>query len=237
MKMKHFGTFAVASFLLSGAQALAATIVIDTFNTDQLVADASPTTTSLVTGGDIIGGTRVLTAENTKFGTDPTFATSLSVGNGLLGFSNNAAATGRGTLFYNGGGLGLGNLVAGENSRIFFDVAFFDNDANVDITVNGVDGNNNMISYMENVAGGNFDPFLTFTQFANGQPFDFTNVASLEFIVDTTNLGENIDGILDSLTIVGDDLAPIPLPASALLLLGGIGGLGGLRALRVRKKA
>jgi hypothetical protein len=32
-------------------------------------------------------------------------------------------------------------------------------------------------------------------------------------------------------------VTPIPLPASALLLLGGLGGLGGLSALRRRKRA
>jgi len=31
--------------------------------------------------------------------------------------------------------------------------------------------------------------------------------------------------------------SPVPLPASALLLLGGLGGLGGLSALRRRKRS
>ena len=31
-------------------------------------------------------------------------------------------------------------------------------------------------------------------------------------------------------------VTPVPLPASALLLLGGLGGLGGLSALRRRKR-
>jgi len=35
---------------------------------------------------------------------------------------------------------------------------------------------------------------------------------------------------------VTGNFTPVPLPASALLLLGGLGGLGGLSALRRRKR-
>ena len=56
--------------------------------------------------------------------------------------------------------------------------------------------------------------------------------SSLINVGDTFTFDYSGSGGIDSLI-----LQPVPLPASALLLLGGLGGLGGLSALRRRKRA
>lgn len=67
---------------------------------------------------------------------------------------------------------------------------------------------------------------------------DFTNTFSVG--TDTTGSvffendgGDNVGAILDRVSITGDTttsgIAPVPLPASALLLLGALGGIAGMR--------
>lgn len=41
--------------------------------------------------------------------------------------------------------------------------------------------------------------------------------------------GDNFGAVLDQVSVTSADMAPIPLPASALLMLGALGGLAGLR--------
>lgn len=237
MNIKTFGATVSVALLFSAAQATAVTLVIDSFDTNQSVSDvpsASLTNTSTVTSedGDIIGGTRTMSVENTATDGNPTNATSLESFDGFLAFSNDDGAKGRGSLFYDGGGAGLGSLAVGPKPFFFFDVRRFDNNGNLDFAVNGTDAGGNTITYTENVSSGAFSPRLFFSQFSGAESFDFTNVASLEFTVDTTDTVISVDGAIESITV-----APIPVPASALLLLGGLGGMGGLTALRRRRKS
>lgn len=242
MNTRIFGATVSAALLFSAAQAMSATVVIDSFDTNQYVTDVpveigGDRSTVTSADADIIGETRTLIAENTFSDGTATSATTLSVSSGYLAFSNDDGAKGRGTLRYDGGGAGLGNLAIGEDPFFFFDVLRFDNGGNVDITVNGEDASGNTITYSENISSGDFSPNLYFSQFTGSEEFDFTNVAVLDFIVDTTNTEISVDGALDTITLNATDVAPIPLPASALLLLGGMGGIGGLSALRRRRKA
>jgi hypothetical protein len=70
----------------------------------------------------------------------------------------------------------------------------------------------------------------------NGQPWEFTfsDIGAISRI-DFNFTGSKTSGIgvaFDNLSVTA-----VPLPASALLLLGGLGGLGGVSALRRRKRA
>jgi hypothetical protein len=236
MYMKLVGTVASAVVALSAAQATAATITIfvDSFSTDQAVSDVPGlgqvnSSTVISGGGDIIGGTRTMTAELASTDTGSAVnATSLTVSGGGLSFSNDDGAKGKGSLFYNGGGAGLGNLAIGINPFFFFDVSRFDNDANLVFAANLTDTSGSTITFSENIEFG-FDPQLFFTDFTGFDTFDFTDVASLEFIVDSSDTVISVDGRIEAITL---NATPIPLPASALLLLGGVGGLSLLRRRR-----
>lgn len=238
MNMKHLGTVAAAALLLSGAQALAATVTVDSFDTFQSVTDepaagSAQTNTSTIDTPSAIGGTRTLTAENTLAGATEENATTLTSGSGRLAFSNNEFATGRGTLTYSGL-----NLSAQSGSFFTFNDVSFDNDFDLMFGAAAEDADGTRIEYSELLAD-RFSTTLSFTEFsavggAGLDDFDFGNITQLMFAVDSTGLSTRVDGSIGSITLTTDDLAPIPLPAAGFLLLG---GLGGFAALRARKKA
>lgn len=228
MKISKFVAASSVALMVSTIPALALTVTFDSFDTAQEVSDVSGLNDSTVTslGGDIFGGSRRMIAENTASIPPGNNATSLKVGGGVLSFSNENGATGKGTVVYDGGGAGLGNLMIGNNPFFLFNVTNVSFElGDIDFTAIAFDGANT-IEYNEKVDA-DFNPQLTLAEFAGGDPFDFTNVEYVSFIVDTTGLTGRIDGQIDGIT-----LNAIPLPASALLLLGGLGGLAGLRRRR-----
>lgn len=242
MMMKTFGaTTAVA--LVFSAQAFAATLLIDGFDTDQRVTDVPGmglTNSSETAGGDILGGSRDLSVSNTQATGDNTDATELRVAGGQLSFSNITDAQGEGTISYNGAGdAGLGGVdfLIGTDPFFQFEVDPDAFDFNVLISVLVTDTMGGTAFYDETIDTG-FNPNLGFDEFEDVTAgFDFGSVDALEFFVSSAATGQNrVDGSIDSISIqAGDEVpAPIPLPASALLLLG---GLGGISVLKRRKKA
>lgn len=232
MNIGYLGAAVTAATLAMGGAASAATILIDDFSTDQLVTDTpgiGQTNNSQVASGSAIGGFRDLEVTNDQ---GDLTATELRVANGALSFSNIAGATGSGTITFDGdddptttntSGLGGINLVTGPNPFFSFDVLNFDSTLQIDITAFDIFGGVSTFSEIlpEKTA---FSPILFFSDFTGN--VDFTSIGALEFMV-TAN-GPNLDGAIDDITV-----GAIPLPASALLLLG---GLGGMQLLRRRKK-
>ncbi|WP_103174841.1 VPLPA-CTERM sorting domain-containing protein [Paracoccus sp. SY] len=241
MLMKVLGAAASTAILVGASQASAATLVIDAFDGSQWVQDAPVTTNaSQVGGANIIGGFRDLAVQNTSADGDNMAATELRVTNGKLKFSNVSGARGEGTLTYDGdddptsvntSGLGGINLLIGTDPHFFFGLPAdepFDNVALFRATVWDTAGNS--ATYEEEIAPG-FSQELSFSEFAG---VDFSQIGALQFFISTTEFGISVDGALDSIEVRAGDVAPIPLPASGLLLLG---GMGGLTFMRRRKKA
>lgn len=240
--MTIFKTLAVAAATIIAAPAAMA-LTIDLFD------DADPGQTVAADGGGIvphgsevfndsvIGDYRDLWVETTP---DNTFlGTTLSVQNGTLSFNNSSGQTGFGEVVYDGmdgdptgadqvntTGLGGIDLTFGiTNPGFFFEVIASDGIFDFTATVWDMLGNTH--TYVENVAGLAFNPFLPLTEFtSNG--VDVTNVGAIAFTVESAGT-VSIDGSLGSITV-------IPLPASALLLLGGLGGLFGAAAVGRRRR-
>lgn len=227
MNLKLLGLAAATAFSLSSGAALAVTY-IDDFSDDQLVTDAPAgalSNTDTATGlSGVIGGSRTITATNTTPTTGIT-DTTLNVTGGELLYSNDAGAEGSATLYYDGNGAGLGDLLAGPSGGYFFfelsTTILFDSVVNVTVTAEDTFGNS--ATYVE-LVDPSFDPFLSFDEFAG---VDFNSIASLTFTVDSTGLGGGADGALASI-----QYGSIPLPASGLLLVGGLAGIGAIRRRR-----
>lgn len=242
MMRKLLGAAASAAVLCTGAQAFAATFVIDDFSGEQRVQDTPgfEPNASQVADDSILGGYRDLSVRNTAADGSNRAATEMHVTGGNLKFSNVAGARGEGTLTYDGDddpntvnttGLAGVNLLIGTDPYFYFaspPSVPFDNVAAFRAQVWDMDGNT---ATYEELLDENYDPKLSFSEFAG---IDFSRIGALQFFISSTGTNDSVDGAVTAIEVRAGDVAPIPLPASGLLLLG---GMGGLSFLRRRKKA
>lgn len=226
MKMQFIGAAASAVLAFSATQGLAATLVIDTFDVTQRVSDvpsAGFVTTSTVSGVGDLNADRTLTVQNTQSAGSSEDATDLRSAGGFLSFSNDSGAAGIGTITYE---FASTSFLIGQSPYLSFGVESFDHDTWIEVIA--FDGSGNSVSYSETLYVG-FSPNLSLTQMAGDAGFSWGDVIALQFIVNSTS-GEtglttlDIDGRLTSIT-----LETVPLPASGILLLGGVTGLAALR--------
>ncbi len=228
------------------AASTASAATIDLFDDFQKVEDDS---NGAVQGSEVaapvIGGFRDLWVETSP--EIPGLSTSLTVAGGFLSFSNDTGQQGIGQVAYDGNdgaptglnsidtdGLGIAGVIGSgldltfglTNPAFFFEVLEADGDFVFSATVYDMAGN--VHTYVENIFDGAFSPFLSFSEFTS-EGVDMTDVGAVIFQVDSVSTGISIDGALGSITVV-------PLPASALLLLGGLGGLFGASTLVGRRR-
>jgi hypothetical protein len=102
------------------------------------------------------------------------------------------------------------------------------------IEIRAWDTTGGFAEYTESLPAGGGNPFVPYAAFTGS--IDWSQIGALQFFAQT---GEGndvpaLDGAIGRISVEGPDVSVVPLPATALLLLGGIGGLGAMR-LRKRK--
>jgi hypothetical protein len=264
MKVRVISAAVSAAIIGSAAvPATAASILIDDFDDAQRVVDlpqGGDGTSSQAAGG-MIGGYRDLFAETDAglVGGTELIARDRPDAGGttVLEFNNATNVTGRGWVTYDGvnavgttptsvntsgltDGSGGIDLSLGDESAsgFLFDIFAVDQPGlYIEIRAweyGAAVGDAALFTELLPAGGGNpFVPFAAFT----GTDIDWSNVGALQFFAQTGadgNLVPALDGAIDNISVEGPDVSVVPLPASALLLLGGMGGLGALR-LRKRK--
>lgn len=248
-----------AATMLMASGATAATIVIDDFTDSQRVANL-PTTdfpSSSVVSGGMFGGTRYMEVLNND---GVTSGTSLNGENGFLTFNNDAGTTGVGYIVYDGTSdrddatntdIGPGvntsglneNLVIGSEAQTFFsfDLSNFNPGSGGSTALFSAfvwDNDGNRAEFAEIIGAGPISPNLFLSEF-EGDDIDWTRVGALAFSIDSregtsplgTFGGDNFDGQVGVISV-----SAIPLPASVLMLLGGLGSFLGISAVSARRQ-
>lgn len=215
----HYILAGGAALVLGGLsqEASAKTIILDPFTTEQYASTPNvPTTTA--DAPFAIGGQRTFAVTSSS---DRTSATQLTTQDGYLDFNNAARATGSGTITWNGAGAGLGGYdltAAGVNDAVFLDVLFADANVSLTFSITDTRGQTSSFDYLiDDVLEGQ----LAFSYGSFNGSADFTSVDSIS--LGLVGLSPAADVTLDVVYFDSQDPgadtpAPVPLPASALLL-------------------
>lgn len=234
MQKLHYLAATAATIVLGGTAfgASAATIVLDPFTTEQN-ASTPNATSSEIEAPFAIGGQREFSVTSSS---NRPSATQLSTSDGYLDFNNAARATGTGIITWNGiGNIGLGGFdltSGGVNDAVFLDVIFADANVNLAFEVTDTSGATSSFDYLisevlEGQLGFAYDDF-------DGNA-DFTSIDSISLAL--VGLSQAADVTLDvvyfdELNPGGDTPAPVPLPASLLLLGPAVLGLAAIKRRR-----
>lgn len=251
-----------AATMIMASGATASTITIDDFTTDQLVQDAPSlgSVSASTEAGGMIGGFRYMEVENSG---SINAGTQLNSQFGALTFDNSSNTSGIGYIVYDGTSdrtlatntdIGVGvntsglneNLVFGSVSQTFFsfDLSGFNPGTGGSTALFSAfawDNDGNRAEFAEIVGAGPISPNLFLSEFA-GDPIDWTQVGALAFSIDsragTSDLlggasfgGDNFDGTVGVISV-----SAIPLPASVLMLLGGLGAFFGVSRASARRQ-
>ncbi|NBB81747.1 MAG: hypothetical protein GVY36_20305 [Verrucomicrobia bacterium] len=231
--MKKFTTTVSAAALvaLTAPAGMASSILLDDFSTFQQVVDvaqAPETNTSTESGVGDFGADRKMTVITSGGGLEASTFTSTGgsgfVPSNTLTLINGTGQASDATLGYNFGGP-VDLTMGGLNDKFFFEFpgGILSGDvtgSNFLTTVNSTSGSGTNTEALTPASS----PFLSFSD-ADFASVDFENVKSLAFTFESV---PSFDGSLNAISVV-------PLPASALLLLGGLGGFAGLSAANRRR--
>lgn len=220
---------------------------------------------SVVVNATLFGGSRFLQVANTPAGGgDGSTLRSTGVGNtpqvtpaSSLSFTTLNGNSGIARVVYDGrtntanptaAGPGFAPLDlsdGGSNASFFFNVltdtsnlngAVFTTTVTSSLLIGDLPGlaDDFSATFSEILDPATFSPFTGFSNFAG---VDFTRVTSLAFELDSTNVIDPITGLPNNGFDAGiGSFSAIPLPMTALLLLGGLGGLAGVSSFSKRRR-
>jgi hypothetical protein len=259
----NFNTLSLVAVaaLFAAPAAMASSILVDDFSVDQNVQSQAVSVDRSVVSGAMFGGFRYMEVFNAQGNNN---ATSLNAEGGTLTFNNSSANTGVGYVVYDGintddrGGAGFDQTIGtGVNTTgldenillnsIFdtsftFDLSNFDKDEGSTALFSAFAWDTSgVFAQFNEIVGGGIDVSekLFFSEFDGGNTINWENIGALAFRIDsrfgefdgTAFGGENFDA-----TVGPTVISTVPLPASALLLLGGLGGFAGLSFAARRRK-